>query len=188
VSAAAHIPPSISSCAKQASAELSKAGTSRDDDGGFIPFPSVGGLVPAVASCILERLWDQVATHYAEALGPAAVQVGMVEQLAAPQPPEDGEGREPPCRKARSAHPGPPWVRTTSGAGGPRRARAVTTGSDEPQVSGPPQPRPGAEEPGGSEFESPHPDRDSSTWGWPSRTMRRALMQKTLTTSGQTSR
>lgn len=44
---------------------------------------------------------------------------------------------------------------TRPAVGGAQRAPAVTTGSDEPQVSAPPQPRPRAEERGGSEFESP---------------------------------
>lgn len=49
------------------------------------------------------------------------------------------------------------WVHTEPAGRGAQRARAVTTGAKEPQVSSPAQPPPGTASGDGPEFESPHP-------------------------------
>jgi hypothetical protein len=49
------------------------------------------------------------------------------------------------------------WVHADPAGRGVQRARAVTSGSEEPQVKPPTQPRPGRASGGGPEFESPHP-------------------------------
>ena len=59
--------------------------------------------------------------------------------------------------------PGPRWVRMRSGSPGSRRARAVTTGSLNPQVNAAWKPRPGTPEEadGGVESHLPQPPRSS---------------------------
>jgi hypothetical protein len=53
--------------------------------------------------------------------------------------------------------PGTQWVHAEPAGGGVHRVRAVTSGSEEPQVKPLAQPRPGNSGRGGPEFESPHP-------------------------------
>jgi hypothetical protein len=49
------------------------------------------------------------------------------------------------------------WVHAEPAGRGVQRARAVTSGGEEPQVKPPAQPRPATPSGGGPEFETPHP-------------------------------